>query len=116
MARILLDTCVWGGALTSLIERGHDVVWSGSWEEDPGDAAILSTAKEEQRILVTLDKDFGELAVVKGFAHAGIVRLFGFRAAQMADAIHHVITSYQSDLENGAIITADPIRIRIRVR
>jgi hypothetical protein len=44
MASILLDSCVWGGALPVLLELGHDVDWSGSWEQDPGDAAILDRA------------------------------------------------------------------------
>ena len=32
-------------------------------------------AYEESRVLVTIDKDFGELAIVRGQAHSGIVRL-----------------------------------------
>ena len=31
-----LDTCIWGGAADELKMRGHDVVWSGDWHEDPG--------------------------------------------------------------------------------
>ena len=53
MAAILLDSCVWGGALPILLELGHDVIWSGSWEQDPGDAAItnrnLRTVPSSQR-------------------------------------------------------------------
>ncbi len=114
MSAILLDTCVWGGVLPILIDLGHDAIWSGSWPQDPGDAAILAAAHSERRILVTLDKDFGELASVKGLPHTGIVRITGFRAGQMAKAIHHVVSSYQQELLSGAIITVDPERIRIR--
>jgi hypothetical protein len=64
--KILLDTCVWGGARIPLTEAAHDVVWAGDWSEDPGDEAILARAGVEGRVLVTLDKDFGELAVVRG--------------------------------------------------
>ena len=60
--KVLLDTCVWGGARGELAGAGHDVVWSGDWPEDPGDEEILATAFREGRVLVTLDKDFGELA------------------------------------------------------
>jgi len=63
--RLLLDTCVWGGALAPLRNAGHDVVWGGDWPEDPGDEDILETAHREKRILITFDKDFGELAVVR---------------------------------------------------
>ncbi|GIL11807.1 MAG: hypothetical protein BroJett038_05270 [Chloroflexota bacterium] len=50
------------------------MLYAGEWIEDPGDDEILARAYEERRILVTLDKDFGELAVVRGTAHAGIIR------------------------------------------
>jgi len=62
--RLLLDACVWGGARAELEAAGHDVVWIGEWNEDPGDEEILARAYREGRILVTLDKDFGELAIV----------------------------------------------------
>ncbi|MCS7003085.1 MAG: DUF5615 family PIN-like protein [Gammaproteobacteria bacterium] len=35
-------------------------------------------ALDERRVLVTLDKDFGALAVVFGKPHCGIVRLGGY--------------------------------------
>lgn len=114
MASILLDSCVWGGALSALSLLGHDVVWSGSWPKDPGDAAILAAAHSEQRILVTLDKDFGELATLHGLPHSGIIRLTGFRVAQMPNAIHHIVQTYGKELIDGAIITVDPDRVRIR--
>ena len=62
--KILLDTCVWGGVAQELRAAGHEVVWTGDWQEDPGDDEILERAHKEGRVLVTLDKDFGELAIV----------------------------------------------------
>jgi predicted nuclease of predicted toxin-antitoxin system len=72
MSAILLDSCVWSGALPALSAFGHDVVWSGSWPKDPGDMAIPAAAYSERRILVTLDKDCGELAILKGLPHSAI--------------------------------------------
>lgn len=57
--RVLLDTCIWGGVRDALSDAGHDVVWTGDWEEDPGDDEIMGSAFAEGRVLVTLDKDFG---------------------------------------------------------
>lgn len=57
--KVLLDTCVWGGARSVLEAAGHDVIWTGDWEKDPGDEEILAYAHREGRVLVTLDKDFG---------------------------------------------------------
>ena len=62
--KILLDTCVWGGVVQELMAAGHDVVWAGDWPEDPGYDEILERSHREGRVLVTLDKDFGELVIV----------------------------------------------------
>jgi predicted nuclease of predicted toxin-antitoxin system len=77
--KVLLDTCVWGGAKTELAGSGHDVVWMGDHTPDPGDEEILAQAHSEQRVLVTLDKDFGELAIVRGLPHCGIICLVTIR-------------------------------------
>ena len=67
--KVLLDTCVWGGAAETLAAAGHDVRWMGDTEADPGDEVIMRIAHEENRVLVTLDKDFGELAIVYAKPH-----------------------------------------------
>jgi predicted nuclease of predicted toxin-antitoxin system len=73
--KVLLDSCVWGGVRKGLSDAGHDVVWAGDWSTDPGDEEILDRAHQEVRVLVTLDKDFGELAIVRGLPHSGLSRL-----------------------------------------
>lgn len=112
--KLLLDSCVWGGALAELRAAGHDVVWSGDWDQDPGDEEILGHALAEGRILMTLDKDFGELAIVRGLPHRGILRLANFPARQQARACLHVLGLHGTELEAGAIITAEPGVVRIR--
>lgn len=112
--KILLDTCIWGGALEALKAAGHDVIWAGAWDVDPGDDEILAHAHQEGRVLVTLDKDFGELAVVRDQPHAGIVRLVNWSALQQASICLSVLARYAAELQTGAIITADPGRIRVR--
>lgn len=112
--RVLLDTCVWGGAVGPLAGAGHDVVWAGNWTQDPGDEEILATAHREGRVLVTLDKDFGELAILRGRPHYGILRLVGFRARQQATVCLRVLELRGAELLRGAIVTAEPGRLRTR--
>ncbi len=112
--KLLLDTCVWGGAARQLTGRGHDVLWSGAWEMDPGDREILRIAHQEGRILVTLDKDFGELAIVYRYPHSGIIRLVGIPSRHQADYIHYVLRQHGDALALGAIVTLDQERMRIR--
>jgi predicted nuclease of predicted toxin-antitoxin system len=63
---------------------------------------------------VTLDKDFGELAVVHRQTHAGIVRLVGFSAREQARVLLLVLTNYKEALLAGALITVDNKRVRVR--
>ncbi|MEW6236783.1 MAG: DUF5615 family PIN-like protein [Candidatus Omnitrophota bacterium] len=111
---LLLDSCVWGGTLGILIDQGHDVIWSGDWTNDPGDAEILSIACQQKRILVTLDKDFGELAIVWGIPHCGIIRLVNLSIKQQAAVCSRILSLYSNELLEGAIVTAEVDRIRIR--
>ena len=60
----------------------HDVVWIGDWAQDLGDRQILKLAQQESRVLVTLEEDFGELAIVLGEPHSGIIRLVGLSAGR----------------------------------
>jgi predicted nuclease of predicted toxin-antitoxin system len=75
---------------------------------------VLAKAHDEGRILVTLDKDFGELAVVKGKPHSGILRLVNLSAKQQGSVCLRVVETYGQLLQSGAIITVEPGRIRIR--
>ncbi|MFG0334985.1 MAG: DUF5615 family PIN-like protein, partial [Maioricimonas sp. JB049] len=112
--KVLLDTCVWGGVVDELRLSGHDVNWVGKWLDDPGDSDILAYAHAETRVLVTLDKDFGEIAIVHRTPHHGIVRLVNCPARQQGAVCNYVLSRYCKELQAGAIITVDPRRIRVR--
>ena len=112
--KILLDTCVSGGARAEIAAASHDVLWVGDRGEDPGDEEILAQAHAEGRVLVTLDKDFGELAIVRERPHAGIVRLVGVRVGEQARVCLTVMERYGGELTAGAIVTVEPGRVRVR--
>jgi predicted nuclease of predicted toxin-antitoxin system len=112
--RLLLDSCVWGGVRKDLEFAGHDVSAAPDWGADPGDEAILERAHLERRILITLDKDFGELAIIQGKPHSGIIRLVDISAKRQAAVSLHVLAMHGHELEKGAIVTAEPGRLRIR--
>jgi predicted nuclease of predicted toxin-antitoxin system len=112
--KVLLDTCVWGGVRAPLRAAGHDVVWCGEWPSDPGDEEILARAHGDGRVLVTLDKDFGELAIVHGRPHGGIVRLVALGTADQVRICVHVLARYEQELVAGAIVTASAGLVRVR--
>lgn len=112
--KVLLDACVWKGALGELERAGHDTVWVGDWAGDPGDDEVLAAAHAQERVLVTLDKDFGELAVVQRIPHSGILRLVGCSAREQGHACSRLLALYGEQLQAGAVLTAYPDRVRIR--
>ena len=109
--KLLLDACVWGKAADALRALGHDVDWAGDWPEDPGDEEILNRAHREARIL---DKDFGELAVLKDQPHSGIIRLVNFSTRQQGTICALILDLHGTELQSGALVTAEPGRLRIR--
>jgi predicted nuclease of predicted toxin-antitoxin system len=112
--KLLLDNCVSPGIAVALTAAGHDVIWVGDWPADPGDEEILAFALKEGRTVVTLDKDFGELAVAFGRAHSGIIRLVNFPLSQHAAVCLAAIAQHGTELSDGAIVTAEPGRLRLR--
>lgn len=112
--KVLLDTCVWSGAAKDLRSAEHDVIWVGEWEEDPGDEEILAKAHNDGRVLITLDKDFGELAVVHGLPHSGILRLVNLPAREQGLVAARLLARYGEELRSGSIVTVDTRKIRIR--
>jgi predicted nuclease of predicted toxin-antitoxin system len=112
--KILLDTNISFWVRDRLILAGYDVIWTGDWEVDPGDEEILNFAYGEERILITQDKDFGELAIVRSQPHRGIIRLSNLSTAQHFQVCMEILTRYGDELLNAAIITVDSRRVRIR--
>jgi predicted nuclease of predicted toxin-antitoxin system len=83
--------------------------------EDPGDQALVDMASQNEQVLLTLDKDFGELAVLHMARHAGIVRLVGISATMHGTAAHEAMQRYGEELSRGAIVTVTPGRVRVRL-
>ena len=113
--KILLDNCVWNKSRNDLVAAGHDVIHAGDWGEDPGDEELLRRAFAENRVLITLDKDFGELAIIRAQSHAGIIRLVGIPARQQGTTCVATIERYAAVFMRSAIVTVEPGRVRVRI-
>jgi predicted nuclease of predicted toxin-antitoxin system len=72
--RILANENFPGDAVVALRERGHDVAWVRTDAPGSSDRDVLARAQAEDRIVITFDKDFGELAFRSGLpATSGII-------------------------------------------
>jgi predicted nuclease of predicted toxin-antitoxin system len=59
--RWLIDECVDADLAATLRQSGHDVVYMSEVASRTTDAEVLRRAREENRLLLTEDKDFGDL-------------------------------------------------------
>jgi predicted nuclease of predicted toxin-antitoxin system len=112
--RLLLDSSIWSPVAVELRRAGHDVECVSDWPADPGDRAILAHAYAHAQVLVTLDKDFGDLIVRDSQPHAGLLRLVTDSVHLQSSMILEAIDRHSSDLLDGAIVTVEEDRIRVR--
>lgn len=67
-------------AVEALRANGEDVVWLREDARGSSDEQVLARAQIEERILITFDKDFGELAFRSKLPASGGVILFRISA------------------------------------
>jgi hypothetical protein len=76
MARFLANENVPGEVVEAARQAGHDLAWITELSAGADDDAVLSLPLAEKRVLVTLDKDFGEMAFRQGKdASCGVILL-----------------------------------------
>ncbi len=80
---------------------------------DPGDEALLAWAAAEDRILITNDKDFGELVFRDSRPHAGLIRLPDVPAFRRITVIAQVLERHSEALDARAVVTVRGGRIRV---
>ena len=115
--RFLADMGVARGVVEWLREGGHDAVHllDQGLERLP-DRAVLAKADAEDRILLTFDLDFGEIVALSGQRSVSVVlfRLSNARQGRVIDRLRSVIAEVRGPLSEGAIVTAEEARLRVR--
>lgn len=111
--KFLVDICAGRRLAEWLKQRGHDVVESREKDLALTDHAILEWAKAENRILVTMDKDFGEIVFIERKGHCGLVRLPDIPTEKRIALMSKILADHADDLLAQAVITARGERIRI---
>lgn len=112
--RILADENFPGEAVAALRARGHDVAWIH--EEAPGaeDASVVERARREARLIITFDKDFGELVFHAGLGNASGIVLFRI-ASSSGRAVSEIAVAVPEGRDdwtgNFAVVEADRVRL-----
>ncbi len=102
-------------AVDALRSAGHDVGWVRSDAPGATDDDVLAKALAERRILLTFDKDFGELVFARGTAASCGIVLFRVLMGTPEETARFVTATInaRSDWEGHfSVVEADRIRMR----
>jgi predicted nuclease of predicted toxin-antitoxin system len=113
--RWLVDECVDAGLVSHLRAAGHDVVYMAEVAPRDSDAEVTARAQAEQRLLLTEDKDFGDLVFRRGRPVPGVIlvriapAMHALKRARLDAAINHF-----GDNLFGRYMTVEEARFRSR--
>jgi predicted nuclease of predicted toxin-antitoxin system len=113
--KLLGDEGVDAAIVARLRADGHDVVYVAELSPSITDQAVLELANGDERILVTADKDFGELVFRLRQVAFGVllVRLPGLSSASKAEAVSELVREHGHEMAR-AFTVVSPGLVRIR--
>ncbi|MGH2354134.1 MAG: DUF5615 family PIN-like protein [Chloroflexota bacterium] len=113
--RLLANENFPGDAVAALRARGHDVAWVHADAPGSQDDDVLARASAEGRVLVTFDKDFGELALRAGLPASSGVVLFRISRPSSEYVVQTIVSALESRSDwAGHFAVVEDTRVRLR--
>ena len=115
MLKFVLDVGVGNKVWQYLTEEGYDATLISRINPSMLDSDILFIAKNEDRMVITMDKDFGELVYHSGQAHKGVLllRLEDATGDEKVTEMKFIIENFRDILE-GKFCVYKNGRLRVR--
>lgn len=101
--------------IQKLRDAGHEVISVAEMEPGIPDEVVLAAANSHAAMLITEDKDFGELVFRRSLVLQGVIllRLAGLPVAAKAELLVEIPATHEHELtEAFAVVTTRTIRIR----
>ena len=117
--KFLLDECVGLEVQEYLQGEDHDVINAAIEYSGSLDPNILFHSVSEDRILITNDKDFGELIFKDGSSHSGVIllRLLDERGKNKVRCLHYLLNELGDELIGKFVVVTDKgAQIQHRIR
>ncbi|HLP60788.1 MAG TPA: DUF5615 family PIN-like protein [Candidatus Deferrimicrobium sp.] len=113
--KFLADECFSFPITSTLRAMGYDVLWVGEMNPGADDTEVFEISREDGRIILTEDKDFGELAIRFGHKAKGIIllRIEPEKTELREKMIIELFTNFPEKLESH-FITIDDEKFRFR--
>ena len=110
------ESCA-GPVIRAMRKAGHDVIAIAEIAQGATDEVVLDLALKQRRVLITEDRDFGELVYAHGLRSAGVmlVRFPNQARSSKATTVVAAVAALGSRLEQ-AFTVVEPGRVRISGR
>lgn len=107
--KFIVDECLGSLMAKWLTENGYNAVSVISDMKGSKDITILDRAVSENRIVITSDKDFGDIVFHQKAQHVGIIliRLQNGTPRNKIKAMENLLTNYSDQLVNNFIVVSD---------
>jgi len=115
--KLLLDQGLPLSAAALLRDAGINTIHVGEiGMAEADDGEIIQRAREEERVVATLDADFHTLLVLDEATSPSVIRIRieRLRAPALTELLLMVIAECDEELKQGVAITVEPRRIRVR--
>jgi predicted nuclease of predicted toxin-antitoxin system len=115
--RFLVDECTGSRVANWLKKEGHQVFSVYDQARGISDDAIINKAFDEDWILITNDKDFGEKVHREKHPHKGIIflRLQDERSANKINVLQRLLSRYLQQIpDNFVVATETQVRFRTK--
>jgi predicted nuclease of predicted toxin-antitoxin system len=114
---LVADEGVDKSIVDALRASGHTVKYFAEAGAGSSDKDVLAAANETQNLLLTCDKDFGELVYRQGLTNSGVVliRLDGLSAESKASIVSRTMNDHILEMQE-AFTVISPGMLRIRHR
>jgi predicted nuclease of predicted toxin-antitoxin system len=113
--RFLADENLPRAVVEALVERGHDVKMVREVARGASDQEIVAIAVHDERIIITFDKDFGDLARRRDLPATSGLILLRFVPRDPADAVSLVLGALAARRQwRGRISVIERDRVRVR--
>ncbi len=113
--RFIVDVGVGKSIEEYLSEVGYDTKAVRDIDPHMKDEEIIHIAAAENRIVITMDKDFGELVYHSSMKHSGVLllRLEDANVAEKLLVVEHIMTNYSDQIKNCfCVFQNNKLRIR----
>jgi len=115
LIKFLADVNIEKTIVNEIRNCGYDILWVADYDCQMSDEALLKLANDEDRILITNDKDFGELIFYQNKISSGVIlfRIPGHNVERKRKSLQKLLEKYRDKIP-GSFVVVSGKKIRFK--